>query len=173
MRLSREGCERAFAELVKRHRPTVFGIARKIAGRYDDACDITQVVFIKAYQKLHTFRSQARFFSWIYRIAVNESLNFVRSVKRQKQLSNPRSQVSRSPEEKLIESETEDRLQSAMMRIDPRARALLVLRYFADLSYHELSFVFDIPQSTVKSRLHEARCTLSSRLRRCDVVTTN
>jgi RNA polymerase sigma-70 factor (ECF subfamily) len=157
------GCE-AFSHLVTRYYSRIVNLAFRIVRDRDDAKDIAQAVFVKAYEKLDTFDPKFEFTSWIYKIAVNESINLLRKRKNQEGLNDNELVADTSPEDSYRRSELTSRVEEAMMELEAPARALIVLRHFADLSYRELSYIFDTPAKTIKSRLHYARRTLSKSL---------
>jgi RNA polymerase sigma-70 factor (ECF subfamily) len=165
-----QGHCQAFDLLVKRHYDAIFNVAFKMVRDCDDAKDVLQTVFIRAYQKLETFQPDQEFFRWIHKIAVNESINLLKKGKRRAELWHDLVSLEKSPEERYQETELADRVQNAMMHMTTASRALIVLRYFADLTYRELSYVFEAPEKTIKSRLYEARRSLSMILTRRGAV---
>ena len=154
----RRGDERAFEILVHRHSRAVFGAIYRLVRHYEDARDLSQTVFLKAYRQLDTFDPHYKFYSWIYRIAVNEALNHVKRAGRQEPLGDADVPSGASgPERAALGSETSRLVQEALMRIKPDFRAVLVLRHFVDCSYQDIATILGIPEKTVKSRLFEAR----------------
>lgn len=152
-----DGETEAFGILVDNYQKALFNGCLRMVGSAEDAQDIVQTVFLKAYQKLPEFNPRYRFFSWIYKMMVNESINLIRSRKPIASDEEPLVATSPSPEAALAEQRRDDEIQNALMAIREDYRAILVLKYFGDLSYNELSFVFDLPEKTVKSRLYSAR----------------
>ncbi len=138
----------------------------RMTGDHDDAHDVVQATFVKAYQSLDSFDTEKKFFSWIYRIAIHESIDLIRRKKRQALLSDEHPDDSESPEDQYVKTERDQKLQDALMDMEDSARTLMVLRYFADLSYSELGFVFEVPESRIKSRLYDARRSLTKHLNR-------
>jgi len=120
-----------------------------------DAEDVTQTVFAKAFEKLRSYDPKYRFFSWIYRMTVNESLNLLkrggRAVTLEDVLAVP---AERAPDRA---AEAEDRVGNALMQLKPDDRAVVVLKHFVSFSYEEIAEVLEIPVKTVKSRLFTAR----------------
>jgi RNA polymerase sigma-70 factor (ECF subfamily) len=134
----------------------LFNVAYRMVNDREDARDITQTVFVKAYEKLKTYDPQYRFFSWIYRIAVNECLNFLGRRRPQQPLdAEPMSPVG--PQDEVDARELSEQVQSALMKLSPDYRQVLILRHFVELSYDEMSGVLKVPVKTVKSRLYTAR----------------
>jgi len=159
--LAQRGSRQAFGKLADRYRGTIFNLAYRMLGNRDDAEDVAQTVFVKAFQSLGSFRLGQKFFSWIYRIAINESISFVEKRKNRVELGRDLAWNGHSPEEAYHLAEMADKVQDALMDMEVSSRVLVVLRHFADLSYHDLSFVFEIPEKTIKSRLYDARRSLS------------
>ncbi len=155
---------RAFEELVARYERTIFNSARSIVRDYDDACDVTQSTFLKAYESLSQYRPEHKFFSWLYRIAVNEAMKMVQKRDRHVELDERLATTTGGPAENYEQTELAEQLEDSMMDLNTPARVILVLRHFAELSYRELSYVLDLPEPTVKSRLFEARRSLSKLL---------
>jgi len=159
----RRGDAEAFDSLVRRYQKVLFNVAYRLVGDYEDARDLAQTAFVKAYQKLDSYDPAFKFFSWLYRILVNETLNFRERRKPMETLDeNPGLAVKGGPQEELLAAERSRRVQHALMRLSPSAREVLVLRYFAELSYREMSAALALPEKTVKSRLYEARRQLAA-----------
>jgi RNA polymerase sigma-70 factor (ECF subfamily) len=163
---ARAGDSRAFGNLVEAYGRPVFNLALRMTGNPEDARDLVQVVFVKGFEKLHTFDGRSRFFSWIYRIAINESLNFVSRRKRLVELDEGLVSSERSPDEQLATGEEERMVQAAMQDLTPEYRQVIILRHFLDLSHVEMGSVLRLPEKTVKSRLHTARVRLADALRK-------
>lgn len=151
-----EGRRDAAESLVDRYQKRLFNLALRMTGDVQDAEDVTQTVFLNAFLKLSTYDPRFKFFSWIYRMTVNESLNLL---KRRK----PSVTLEEGPEIPVAETdsdrsaEAEDRVGKALMGLGPNDRAVVVLRHFLLFSYQEIADVLEIPVQTVKSRLYTAR----------------
>jgi RNA polymerase sigma-70 factor (ECF subfamily) len=163
----RNGDRDAFAELVVRYQRPVYNAAFWILRKAEDASDVTQDVFLKVAEQLDDYDPDYKFFSWIYRIAVNESLNLLRRNRREEALDDdvdlPASERE-NPERKVGEAQLKGRIQEAMMRMSTNDRMVLSLRHFSECSYEEIGQILDIDEKTVKSRLFEARRRLRSML---------
>jgi RNA polymerase sigma-70 factor (ECF subfamily) len=133
--------------------------------------DATQATFVKAYESLHLFDPSRRFFSWIYRILLNESLNTVKSRKRLSALDESITVEAKNPEERYDERETGRRVQAALMDLKTDHRVVIVLKHYQDMSYREMSEVIGVPEKTIKSRLFSARQQLKGILLRRGIVT--
>jgi RNA polymerase sigma-70 factor (ECF subfamily) len=157
-----DGDMAAFDQLIERYQKPLYNGCLRLVGSAEDAQDTLQTVFLKAYQKLETFDRERRFFSWIYKMMVNEALNSIARRKQFEELSPNLAAPGGSPEELFAQSRLSDRVQDALMTLKPDYRAVIVLKYFGDLSYRELSYVFDVPLKTVKSRLYAARQKLGA-----------
>jgi RNA polymerase sigma-70 factor, ECF subfamily len=154
----------AFDELVTGHQFAMYNTVLRIVGETNDARDVTQAGFIKAWENLHTYKPEHRFFSWLYRIMVNEALNSVRSKRVHYELRLVDDAIeageSDEPDRELINAERNASLAKAIGRLSPDYRAVIVMRHFEDLSYHEMADILDIDEKTVKSRLYSARIKL-------------
>lgn len=155
-----------FEPIVVRYQRVMFALALRMLGDYEDARDATQNAFIRAYAGLDTYDSERRFFTWLYRIVVNECLNF----RRARRPTEPLAEGIEEPEEagplRLAENvERSARIDAALVKLPEDQRMVLVLRHFAELSYAEIGDVVGVPEKTVKSRLFEARQRLGELLR--------
>lgn len=157
VRQCQNGDPRAFETLVDRYQKPLFNLALRMTRNYTDAEDIAQVTFLKAYENLASFDHKHKFFSWLYRIAVNESLNHVNHRKHAQELSEDMVAVGRSPEEQVDLDETSRRVQEALMQLKEEYRAVIVLKHLQGFSYGQISEILEIPEKKVKSRLFTAR----------------
>jgi RNA polymerase sigma-70 factor (ECF subfamily) len=160
-----QGETNAFEPLIDKYQKVLFNTVLRMIGDYDDAQDVTQSVFIKAFENLASFNPRFKFFSWIYKMAMNESINLLNRRKRQSVLPETNISTDRAPDTLLELAELEKVVQEAIEDLSIDHRMVLVLRHFADLSYSELSFVLEIPEKTVKSRLFSARQRLADILK--------
>lgn len=158
------GDEHAFEILVLRYQGPIFNAVLRMVHDRDDASDLTQNAFLKAYQQLASFDSQFKFFSWLYRIAINETLNHVKRRGRQEPLEGDQASADRDPEQAFLGADASRHVQDALMRIPAESRAVLVLRHFHECSYEDMATILGIPEKTVKSRLFSARRQLKERL---------
>ena len=145
----------------------MFNLAFRMLGDREDARDVAQTAFLKVLENLDRFDSRYRFFSWLYRIALNEALDVIGRRGRQTELTD----VHAAEDDLLGELTAADlgaRVRGALDDLSPDHRAVLVLRHYQELTYEQISEVLELPDSTVKSRLFEARERLSARL--ADVV---
>ncbi len=156
----RNGDRAAFTELVIRYQRPIYNAAFWVLRKAEDANDVTQSVFLKVAERLDDYDGQYRFFSWIYRIAVNESLNLLRRNGRDDALDDeieiPGAE-SANPEWQISEAQLSRRIQGALMTMTTNDRMVLTLRHFSECSYQEIGQILDLDEKTVKSRLFEAR----------------
>lgn len=154
----------AFEVLVGRYQQIMFNVALRMLGNYEDARDAAQNTFVKAYEKLGTYDPERRFFSWIYRILMNECLNLRRRPATE-QLADTGAAVADSSEVDVVEAAERKRdVRQAILSLSPAYREVIVLRHFAALSYEQMSEAIGVPTKTVKSRLHTARQQLAGEL---------
>jgi RNA polymerase sigma-70 factor (ECF subfamily) len=160
-----DGDHAAFEIVVVRYQRVLFNVALRMLGEHADASDATQNAFVKAYEKLGTYDRHHRFFSWIYRILRNECLNVLRARRRRESLVPLDTAVAASsPLDVLQVAERKARVNAALLALSPDYREVIAARYFAGLSYQEMSAALEIPEKTVKSRLHTARQRLGQLL---------
>jgi len=153
----KRGDRLALDTLVRRYERPVYNAAFRMLGNPDEAADVTQTVFLKAFENLDRFDPRHKFFSWIYRIAINESINQLSRRKVQEPLSETLESAVRSPAALLESERLSADLQDALMDLQADYRAVIVLRHFSEHSYKEISEILQIPEKTVKSRLFSAR----------------
>jgi RNA polymerase sigma-70 factor, ECF subfamily len=158
-----KGDPAAFEPLVRKYERALFSVALRLMRDYEDARDATQNTFIRAFEGLERYDPDRKFFSWIYRIAVNECLNLRRARKPQEPLGEDFEVPPRSFEG-LQAAEARERMDEALAALTLEYREVIVLRYFAELSYAEISEATGVPEKTVKSRLFSARQRLATLL---------
>ena len=163
VRQSLAGQTEAFGVLVTRYQKVMYTVALRMLGNQEDARDATQDAFVKAYQHLATFDSRYRFYSWMYRILVNECLNVSRD-RRSEEPLDPDAVGAGSPFDTALAAERVVQINMALEQLTPEYRAVVVLRHFAGQSYGEIAEALSIPEKTVKSRLYSARQQLGELL---------
>jgi RNA polymerase sigma-70 factor, ECF subfamily len=146
----------AFEPLVRRYQRVLYNVALRMLGDHAAADDATQNTFVSAYHKLATFDTNRRFFSWIYRILVNECLNDRRGRRSFEPITSDAAMVP-SPADDLETRERRRAVQAAILGLPHDYREVIVLRHFGGLSYDEIADAVGVPAKTVKSRLHTAR----------------
>ena len=149
--------------MVKYEKP-VFNAAYRMLNSSEDARDVTQTVFLKVIENLDSYNPEYRFFSWIYRIALNESINCLKKQSRLGTLDKEPVSEASGPEELTGSEQMSKGMQAALMTIKPDYRTVIVLKHFVDCSYGEISQILDISEKKVKSRLYSARQLLKDAL---------
>lgn len=143
-------------QLYTEHRSRALAIARRIVGDTDDAEDVVQDVFARLARVAPGFGGRAAWSTWLHRVMVNSSINWLRARKRRERLSYE-PQEPLSPEVQAVGSELERHFGEAMEEINEQQRQVLYLREVRGLSYPEIARLLRIPEGTVKSTLHRAR----------------
>lgn len=156
----RNGDREALGGLVTRYQRPLYNAAYRILGNAEDAADVTQAVYLRIVAQLDDYDPSHKFFSWIYRIAVNESLNLLRRNGREEPLEEDAEWPdgeSADPQWRAQEAQTSRRIQRALMAMTAEHRMVVTLRHFSDCSYREIGWILGLEEKTVKSRLFEAR----------------
>ena len=180
IKLVKKGNLKALEDIVERYEVKVFNLAMKFMSCQEDAEEVSQDVFLTLYQKAKSFKGNAAFSSWLYRITVNAA--FMKLRKRKKDLSvsindlvtpNQRDWIERDTsyhscsETKLVNTELTGILNKAILKLPQRYRSVFVLKDVDGLSNQEVSSLLDLSMPAVKSRLHRARIMLQKRLNPC------
>lgn len=162
-----EGREDGFEELVRRYQRPIAAYVYRMVGNYDAALDLTQEVFIKVYSSLERYRSEFKFSTWIYKIAHNASVDYLRrSASREQALTSEVDGEEReitvmsrklSPEQEYAMEERRAEIERVVRQLPAVYRELIILRHQHDLSYDEIAEVMSLPLGTVKNRLFRAR----------------
>jgi RNA polymerase sigma-70 factor (ECF subfamily) len=160
------GDREAFDVVVAQYERPIFNVAYRMVGDYDEAADVTQTAFIKAFQRIETFNPRYKFFSWLYRIAVNEALNQLERRRRLLPIEDDHPSPRPAPDDDLDRVEASDLLERALLRLKLDHRIVIVLKHLLFLSYREIANILDIEEKTVKSRLFTARQALKVELTR-------
>lgn len=157
---ARRGEEGAFDALVHRYKKDVYRLAYRFAGNAEDAHDLAQDAFLKAYLSLSDFRGDASFKTWIYRITMNLSINHVRSAAVSRKSDVPAEELDPAKSGKILSSilssEMGDRLREAIDMLPPRQRETLVLKVYHDLKYTEIAEVMGCSVGTAKANFFHA-----------------
>ena len=159
-----KGDRQAFETLLVRYEKPVYNAAYRMLHNADDARDVTQTVFLKVYENLDQYDPAHRFFSWVYRIALNESINWLKKSNRNEALDYETADQGDGPEAMASDQQLGKGMEAALMRISSDYRAVIILKHVLGFSYIEISEVLDIPEKKVKSRLYTARQLLQERL---------
>ena len=165
-----EGDQSAFTELLDRHRDSIYFLFLKMVNNKDDADDLTIETFTKAFKSLENYQPTYAFSTWLYRIATNNGIDFLRKKKLQTfsidktvpgkdggELSIDIKSKQPDPEEELIREQKKESIRQIVDKLKPRYRELIELRYYEDLSYEEIAEKLDLPLGTVKAQLFRAK----------------
>jgi RNA polymerase sigma-70 factor, ECF subfamily len=162
----REGNRDAFERLVIRYQKPVYNVALRMLRNRQDALDVAQTSFLKAFEHLGDYDPAFRFYSWLYRIAINECLNALALRKPLGELDTNTADEGPGPDRAAEGDQALHAIADALMLISPELRTVTVLRHIAQLSYEDIAETLGLPEKTVKSRLHSARERLREQLRR-------
>ncbi len=157
VKLVKAGEVEPFDELVRRHQVKIHDLCYKMLRNYDDAKDMAQETFLKAYQKINKFRGKAKFSTWLYRIAVNNCLNFIKRQKPTEELFEEITSSGKDDPVQIYKSKKfREIIRKAVAKLPEVQRAVFTLRSLEDLSYQEVSEILNKPISTVKVNHHLA-----------------
>ncbi|MDZ7765749.1 MAG: sigma-70 family RNA polymerase sigma factor [Melioribacteraceae bacterium] len=154
----------SFGKLVEKYQNKMFNLAIQITNDSDASNDITQDVFIKAYEKLNTFDQNKKFFSWIYRITLNAALNYKNHLQFTKNFDNDSMFEGKSASEEIETNERSKAVQKTIKSLDDKYRTLVILKHYQELSYEEITEITKLPIGKIKSRLYIARDNLRKSL---------
>ncbi len=175
---AKEGSQKAYAELMQRYKDSIFFMVLKMVNNKDDAMDITVTTFAKAFENLEKYRPDYAFSTWLFRIATNGSIDFIRKKKiattsiHAMAYDGDEDKVFEiksdglNPEEHSIKKQQTEQLKEIIDKLPTRYRTLIILRYFDELSYEEIAEQMDLPLGTVKAQLFRGRDLLSNVLTR-------
>ncbi|MFQ5494307.1 MAG: RNA polymerase sigma factor [Phycisphaerae bacterium] len=173
----RSGQTEAYDGLVRKYQDRVFNTCWRLCGHPEDARDLTQDAFLKAFERLDGFRGGSGFYTWIFRIAVNLTLTHRRRTQRRRTISLDQTSPAGAGQARALvrevadagadppgrgvhEAELMDRVAEALQNLDDQARAVVVLRDIEGFDYARIGEILEMPKGTVKSRLHRARAAL-------------
>ena len=167
---AKDGDQAAFAKLMSRYKESVYYMILKMVHNRDDADDLTIVAFSKAFHNLQNYSADFAFSTWLFRIATNNCIDFIR---KKKLLTTSIDQTSQTedgesapiavrdkamtPEEGLIKDQRAIKIRAVIQELSPKYRQLIELRYFEELSYEEIADQLDLPLGTVKAQLFRAK----------------
>jgi RNA polymerase sigma factor (sigma-70 family) len=165
-----KGDEKAYAELMQRYKKPVYHMILKMVRNVDDADDLTIEAFSKAFRNLKKFNPEFTFSTWLFRIATNNCIDFIRKKKLDTFSINTAykddngdamdidiKDFNLNPQEEAIKAEKINIVQAIVTKLPPKYQVLVNLRYFKELSYEEIAIEIDAPLGTVKAQLHRAR----------------
>ncbi|WP_291401797.1 sigma-70 family RNA polymerase sigma factor [Daejeonella sp.] len=175
---AKEGDQKAYAEIMQRYKDSIYFMALKMVNNKDDAMDLTVETFAKAFENLEKYKPEYAFSTWLFRIATNNSIDFIRKkrlnvvsldILTEEQGEDKYLQVRAeglNPEETSIRKQESEKLKNMVEQLPLRYRTLIVLRYYEELSYDEIAQQMDIPIGTVKAQLFRARDLMANILNR-------
>lgn len=169
--LAKEGDQNAFAELMKRYNRSLYHVILKMVRNVDDAEDLTIEAFAKAFKNLDRFKQDYTFSTWLFRIATNNCIDFIRKKRNNETFSlnnlynNAENEEfsleiadeNSNPQEETIRSQKVELMQKLVAKLPTKYRKLVTMRYFEERSYQEISEELELPIGTVKAQLHRAR----------------
>ena len=156
----RGGDRHAFEILLVRYQAKVFSAAYRVLNHREDAIDVTQIAFLRAYERLGQFDTAQPFAGWLYRIAVNEALDQVRGRPQSESYEDDVAGDRAGPDQAADQDASDAALQAALMELKVEYRTVIVLKHLQGCSYEEIAQILDCPVKTVKSRLFTARQAL-------------
>ncbi|KOS66861.1 RNA polymerase sigma factor SigW [Lysinibacillus contaminans] len=171
-----KGDQNAFADIVSLYQHKLYQVCYRMLSNKQEAEDIAQEAFVRAYMNLHTFDQKRKFSTWLYRIATNLCIDRIRKKKPDYYLDaevtgteglDMYSQIAAKdqlPEETLVQMELQERIQYEIGRLPDKYRSVIVLKYIEELSLQEISEILDMPLGTVKTRIHRGREALRKQL---------
>jgi RNA polymerase sigma-70 factor (ECF subfamily) len=175
---AKEGNQKAFAEIMQRYKDSIYFMALKMVNNKDDAMDLTVETFAKAFENLDKYKPDYAFSTWLFRIATNNSIDFIRKKRlnivsidtlSEEEGGDKFMQVRAeglNPEETSIKKQEGEQLKHMVEQLPLRYRTLIILRYYEELSYEEIAQHVDIPLGTVKAQLFRARDLMANILNR-------
>ncbi len=168
---ARDGNRDAYGALVERYEGRVLNVLFRVLGSREDASDVAQDAFVQAFVKLESFREESKFYTWLYRIAMNLALSHRRRRRATVSMDEMNERVGDQPIDQqpdpgqgVIDQEQAEIVQRVLGELAPEHRQILVLREMEDCSYETLAEILKVPIGTVRSRLFRARLSLKKRL---------
>ncbi|GBF31972.1 RNA polymerase sigma factor SigW [Desulfocucumis palustris] len=165
-----QGDRDAYGQLVERYQHQLYDLIFKMLNNQEDARDVSQEIFIKVFRSLDKFRYESKFSTWLYRVATNHCLDFLRKKKREKERyliresppedgagREPQSGGCWEPEQSLLQKENLQRLQKALEQLPETYRLPLLMQHYRKMSYQEIAQIMNIPVKTVATRIYRAK----------------
>lgn len=164
-----DGNQEAFSELVKAYEKPVYNLCLRMTGNAQDAQDLAQEAFLKAWRGLRFYKFESSFSTWLYRLTSNVCIDFLRRQKRRTAVSLTMEEQELEvpdqrpvPEERMLQQEARQAVSQAMNQLEDEFRLVLTLRVLEDMSYEQIAQIMDLKVGTVKSRLARARIKLKN-----------
>ncbi len=162
----KSGDHGAFETLVRQYQKPIYNVVYRMLHDPEETRDVTQTVFLRAYEKMDQYDPERKFFSWLCRIAVNEAINNQSRRKNDVGLTERDEPKAGDPGEDVQRDELQRGLEAALMKLDNDHRGVVVLKHIVGMSYQDISATLEVSEKTVKARLYSARQKLRSRLKR-------
>lgn len=171
-----KGDQNAFGEIVEIYKDKVFQLCFRMLGNRHEVEDMAQEAFVRAYVNIHSFNTQMKFSTWLYRIATNLCIDRIRKKKPDYYLDaeiagtdglDMYSQVAadtQKPEDEVESLELQETIQREILKLPEKYRSVIVLKYIEELSLKEISEILDMPIGTIKTRIHRGREALRKQL---------
>ena len=163
----------AFEQLVNKYQTRLYNLVYQLTNASPDSPDIVQEIFIKVYEKVSSFKGKSSVYTWLYRLAVNTALDYLKKVKRKKVVAVEniekdflqRQDNAKTPFEKLRKKEVQDQVRRAISKLPDKYRTVIMLREIEGASYREISQILGRSIGTIESRLFRARVLLQEYLK--------
>jgi len=169
-----KGNHAGYEHLVRKYQNKVYPVIYRMVHSQEDALDLTQETFLQAYRQLSQFRNQANFYTWLYRIATNKTLDFLRKEKSRTEKTDKLVNESKgsfslnseqsNPEQLYIQRERQELVQEVIKSLPEKYLITLILNHYQQLSYHEIADILQIPLKTVATRIYRARLLLKEKI---------
>lgn len=166
------GNQAAFGQLVTKYQDRLYHTAVHLLGSPEDALDVVQETFVQAFLKLDSFRGSSAFYTWLYRIAINQSISLRRRRKPMASVEQTRESTGQEPvdtadgpDRRLAQHERAEQVHAALAALTDEHRTILVLREMDGCDYEAIGEILNLPVGTVRSRLHRARAQLKELLK--------
>ncbi len=178
------GKREAFETLVEKYEKLIYNLSYQLTNSTEDAFDISQETFLKAYKSLGSFRGDCKFSTWLYKICNNVANDYLRSKQRKQTISltvydeedekeeqlDIADEVNENPDEQLLKKERIEAVREAIAALSPDHREVIVLRDIEGYSYDEISEILDLEIGTVKSRINRARQIIKETLIKRNII---
>ena len=159
--------DQAFGKLVEKYKERIYSVVLRIAKNNEEAKDLAQEAFVKAYRNRNSFRGEAGFYTWVYRIAVNLALNYInRNKERHSESIDDSTPIaaSHTPTDLIEQSELGEAISAAIDQLPPRQRTVFILRHYENKAHAEIAEILSITEGAVKANYHQAVLKLKTAL---------
>lgn len=154
------GDRKAFEELVQKYQKEIYFLACRMVLNKEDAADVVQETFVQVFKKIHQFRSASTFKTWLYRVAINQCKNFLRVLKKNRELAQVENYVVTDPNDSqldvLLKNEKVDLISETIEKLPKKQKAILILRTYQELSYKEIAEIVGGSVNSAKVNFYHA-----------------